>query len=192
MLIKLTLLFFIITIYTLVRYLVFGSVTIHHIPVYLMNKSIALLAVCCLFFAILNSLKPLKQTKKWAMAAFHFTYIHVVISAIIFNREYFPKLFDSSQMNLTGELTVLFGVLASYIFWQDNSHRLSLLKSNIIRPKVLRSIALIFILGHLLAMGLNGWLNFALWNGGLPPISLLSFIIVMISLLLLVKYHNVR
>lgn len=198
MLIKLILLFLIIAIYTLVRYLVFGSVTINNIPAYLLNKSIALSAVCCLLFAILNSCKPLKQTKQtkqikiWAMAALHFTYIHVVISTVIFNREYFPKLFDNSQMNLAGELTVLFGILASYIFWQESSHRLSPIKNKIIKPKALRCIALILILGHLLAMGLNGWLNFSLWNDGLPPISLLSFIIVMISLLLLVKYHKVR
>ena len=34
------------------------------------------------------------------------------------------------------------------------------------------------VAGHLFVMGYDGWLQVQKWNGGLPPITLLSFLLV--------------
>lgn len=179
MLIKLSMLMLFTTTYSIVRYSVFGSVSSIHTPVYLLNKAIALASVCCLLFTVFNFFKQaLDQTKLWGISAFHLACIHIVMSVVILNRDYFPKLFGTTQMNLVGELTVLFGVLASYAICHARHHNLTQVK-----PKVFQIIASVFILGHLISIGYSGWLEADLWYGDLPPISLLSFIIVMTNLL---------
>ncbi len=79
-------------------------------------------------------------------------------------------------MNLSGELTVLFGVLAAYCFWVLRN-----------RPWVYQVLATLCIAGHLVTMGFNGWLAVAKWHGGLPPISLISMVLATTSLLLFLQ-----
>lgn len=188
MLIKLAILLLVTVTYTLVRYVTFGTVSVVQIPVYLLNKSIALAAVCCLLLAAFYlSKQMLKQTKQWGIASFHFAAVHVLLSNLIISSDYFPKLFDSNRMNLMGELTLLFGVLAGYALWHARYQELTQIK-----PKVFQIIASVFILGHLITLGYTNWLNVGLWYGRLPPISLLSFIIVIISILFLIKHKFQR
>ena len=58
------------------------------------------------------------------------------------------------------------------------------------RSQRLGYVALIFVVVHLVVMGVEGWLAPAGWNGGLPPISLVAIIGALIPLL--VKGKRVR
>ena len=44
--------------------------------------------------------------------------------------------------------------------------------------------ACLFLAGHLLVMGYSGWLPISGWPGWMPPITLISFICVLLSLIL--------
>ncbi len=186
MLIRIAILLLITTIYALVRYTIYGPVSVVHIPIYLLNKSIALATVCCLLFVVVSLCKQAQQQVKfWGIASFHLASIHVVMSTTILSSDYFPAFFNNNQMNFMGELTVLFGILSGYALWFARHP-----KSTSVQPKVFQCIASVFILGHLFSIGYSVWFNIGRWHGGLPPISLISFIIVMTSLLLLIKHNR--
>jgi hypothetical protein len=43
---------------------------------------------------------------------------------------------------------------------------------------------------HLFIMGYDGWLQVQKWNGGLPPITLLSFLLVVSSLAVFMRLSD--
>ncbi len=58
------------------------------------------------------------------------------------------------------------------------------------RNQRLGYVALAFVVAHLVALGLKGWLAPAGWNGGLPPISLVALLAALVPLV--VKRRLVR
>jgi hypothetical protein len=79
-------------------------------------------------------------------------------------------------MSLWGELSIGFGI---YGFW--------LIRRNIslwARKNTLQILSGIAIAGHVLARGSTGWMNIADWIGEMPPISLISFVLAVASLVL--------
>ena len=58
------------------------------------------------------------------------------------------------------------------------------------RSQRLGYVALAFVVAHLVALGWEGWLAPAGWNGGLPPISLVALVAALVPLL--VKRRMVR
>jgi hypothetical protein len=73
---------------------------------------------------------------------------------------------------------MLMGTLAVYCFWR--------LKAAGIKPALRRTLTLLacsLVAFHLFAMGFDGWLAVQKWNGGMPPITLLSFLLVISSLI---------
>lgn len=168
------------SIYTVLRYIVFGPETIVQIPAFLFNKAISLASVCFLTMAAYyHATGYSERLKQWGTAALHCAYLHIVISVAIISRAYYPKFFGDDKMNLVGEMTIGFGALAAYCFWL-----IGINKSNHWRKQTLQILATILIGAHVTAMGLSGWLTPDKWNGGMPPISLVSFILAIISLLL--------
>ena len=167
------------SVYTFLRYVIFGNVLPENLPVYLLNKSVSMTSVVCLLFtAIYFTKKKLDKVKFWGRASLHSAYIHIILSLSILSKEYYPKFFGLEKMNLTGEITILFGVLAAYCYWLI-SHT-----SEDFMHKILQILSSALIVGHLIAMGFNGWLRIEGWHGGLPPISLISFVLATISLIL--------
>lgn len=168
--------------YTYIRYVVYGHVSTSNLPTYLLNKSISMTSVFCLMIAgICYAKNKIDKIKFWGSAALHSAYIHILLSLAILSRAYYPKFFDIEKMNLTGEITILLGVLSAYCFWL-----ICHIRSDCMH-KVLQIFSCILIIGHLVAMGFNGWLNVSGWHGSLPPISLLSFVLAIISLVLFSK-----
>jgi hypothetical protein len=180
---KLIIILLISLIYTIVRYIIFGNVSLIQIPVYLVNKSVAMASVSFMFFAALNYKRQKEnQARFWGKASLHSTIMHILLSLAILSKDYYPKFFATQKMNLTGELTIMFGVIATCFFLMTSND-----KTISIGPRLLQFFAVLFVLGHLLSMGLGGWLAVDEWNGGLPPISLISFILATINLVLLSK-----
>lgn len=172
------------TAYAVLRYTVLGPVELTNAPSYLFNKAVAVATVaflCLLAWAKLRDDAP--SLKFWAKASLHATVVHVVLSCALLSPGYYPKFFGLDQLNLLGEVTILLGALSAYCFWvlsrgRDLSER---------GRFWYMQVALWLIAGHLLAMGLKGWFTVSKWHGGLPPISLLSFLCVVLAYALLVK-----
>jgi hypothetical protein len=168
------------TLYTVVRYVTFGDVSPVHLPVFLLNKSVAMASVVLLSCAALSySQHRIDRLRYWGMASLHCACIHVLLSLAVLSSAYYPKFFGTEKMNVTGELTILLGVLATYCFWLAHSGR-----SVSVGRGMFQLLASLFVVGHLIAMGLQGWLKVAKWHGGLPPISLVSLVFAVASLVL--------
>ena len=171
------------TLYTVIRYVVFGNISPIHMPVYLLNKSVSMASSFLLLCAAVHHAKArTKNIKLWGMLSLHCAFIHILLSLSILSVAYYPKLFGTDQMNLSGEITVLSGVLAAYCYWNIHSR-----KSFFIQQRRLQLLSAFFITGHLAAMGFTGWLNVERWPGGLPPISLISCLFAIISSVLFLR-----
>lgn len=167
------------TAYFSIRYFGFGGGEIQHIPAYLMNMSIATSAVVSVCLFAFSRLRGRKDAAAfWGKATAHLAGIHILLSLVLLSPEYFSKFFDDDgKMKLTGELSFLFGALAAYCYWLIGG---TLAASPLRRPVTL----LFFILvgGHLVSMGLKGWLDVSGWKGGLPPGTLVAFIFLVVGL----------
>jgi hypothetical protein len=182
---KLTIILLCTSLYTITRYAIFGKVSPTHMPVYLLNKSISMASVYFLFCAALNHAKGLAEKSRfWGMASLHGTYIHIALSLSILSNAYYPKLFGTEKMNLTGELTVLLGILSIYCFWCIRKTNLDPVFT---LHRKLRILSSILVAGHLLTLWFSGFLNEEKWPGGLPPISLISLVFAIISLVIFLK-----
>jgi len=183
---KLTVILVLTSLYTFVRYVIFGDVSPDQMPVYLLNKSIAMASTFFLFLtAISYARTQMLKVSFWGMLTLHSAYIHIILSLALWSKAYYPRFFNIDKMNLTGELMILLGILAAYTFWHIYGAR-----SNVIQRKILQLLSTFFVAGHLVVMGFNGWLSVEKWYGGLPPISLISFLFVCICLVLFLKTKN--
>jgi hypothetical protein len=183
---KLTSVLLCTSLYTIIRYVIFGNVSPIHMPVYLLNKSISMASVYFLFCAALNHAKgPKGKNRFWGTASLHCAYLHIVLSLTILSNTYYPKLFAAEKMNLIGELTVLLGVLTGYCFWYIHKT-----KSDFIPHVKLRLLSSILVAGHLITLWLGGFLKDEIWPNGLPPISLICFVLAIISFVLFLKKNE--
>ena len=166
------------TTYAVMRYAAFGDVSLTHLPGYLMNKSVALAAAVSLFLASQALLGArVDGYRFWSRAGSHLIFIHVLLSLVVLSKGYFARWFEGDKMNLTGEGMLLMGVLAVYCFWR--------LAADEILPSARRAfttLACALVASHLLIMGYGGWLQVQKWHGGLPPITLLGFCLMIGSL----------
>ncbi len=169
------------TVYALIRYPGFGHVPLIHIPVYVMNKAICMTAVEAL---LMSALAVMRSDRKalhfWGSACSQLVFVHVLLSLAILSKGYYVNFFDGDKMSLTGELVLLMGALAVYCFWR--------LRAAGIKPAARRTLTILattLVAGHLFAMGLKDTIHVEKWNGGLPPMSMLSFLLAMSALIVL-------
>lgn len=193
-------LFILVFAYAFIRYNVIKGVGLQHVPLFIANKAIALFSVVLIalsyligplarfFPGMFSSKLPLR--KPFGLLGFGIAAIHGVMSLLLFTPAYYPKFFDSSgQLNMTGELSMLFGVVAFFIFaivalTSIPSIEKDMDEKNWLRVQRIGYLAFLFVLLHVLVMGIEGWLNPSAWPGGLLPISLVAFIIIAFTFLL--------
>lgn len=167
------------SVYAVIRYSVFGAVSLIHVPVYIMNKGISMTAAVSLFMTSLCLVRRERDAARfWTNACSQSVFVHIFLSLGIFSKAYFHKLFSGDKLNLTGEVTVLFGVLAAYCIWRLNTRGMKTAEWRITSASVYALVA-----SHLFVMGYDGWLQVQKWNGGLPPDTLLSFLFVICGLM---------
>jgi len=177
--------------YAIVRYHISGPVPWKDLPLFTLNKGIALSAFILLTFTFsfgpLNNLKVkvpekfLASRKALGMIGFLLAFIHVLISFLLFKPALYGKFFHpDGSLTLAAGLSMLGGVLSFVILWVYNLSFQTRLREDKRFMKFIASRhfilpAMLFSLLHLFFMGYRGWLSPADWHGGLPPISLVSF-----------------
>jgi DMSO/TMAO reductase YedYZ heme-binding membrane subunit len=185
--------------YAVLRYNVIKGTPFTHLPLLISNKAIALASVALIAAAyalgplsrwwprIFERCRPLR--KQLGLLGFGLAAVHGIASLLLFSPANYPKFFAADgSLNLTGELSMLFGVLGFFVFAIVAITSLPGME-NVMSPKRWRLVqrlgypALLLVLGHVLVMGLEGWLKPAGWPGGLLPISLVAFIIGALALL---------
>jgi hypothetical protein len=190
--IKLFLTAFIISfLYAILRYVIFGNVDAVHIPLYILNKAMALTGFFLLLVSSLSSFfdgKPYYWFKVISankditgIGSFLFIIGHIFMSILIMNPSYFEKFYiENAEMNLTGEGSMLFGVIALIFMWLANRYFSftvisSQKNSNRFEFKKLIHWGVIFSTLHVIIMGIASWIKPSGWYGYLPPITLIAF-----------------
>ncbi|HEY4510877.1 MAG TPA: hypothetical protein VJG29_00725 [Candidatus Paceibacterota bacterium] len=198
----LSLLIFLATfMYAVVRYNAIKGVPWIDLPFFISNKAIALSAI--VFIALsyaLGSLArfwprifaPTLSARKFlGLLGFSLAAIHGFISLLIFSSAYYPKFFlESGKLTLTGELSLLFGILAFFVFsLVAISSMPAVAKSMEVKRWLavqrIGYLGLVLVLLHVFFMGFEAWLEPSGWPGGLLPISLVAAIVI--ALVLLIK-----
>ncbi|PHS63289.1 MAG: hypothetical protein COB12_09695 [Flavobacterium sp.] len=177
--------------YAILRYHIVGDVPWKDFPFLILNKGISLTAFILLTFNFaIGPLKNLgiKVSEGWlnsrqvlGMTGFLYVLIHALMSFMIFKPEIFGKFFEENgSLTLYAGLSMLGGIISFVVLWAFNLAFKTTLKEDqkfigFITSRKFLLVAMLFSLMHLYFMGINGWMNPAGWNGGLPPISLIAF-----------------
>lgn len=185
--------------YAILRYNVVGTVPWKDVPIFIVNKGVSLAGIILL--ALSFSIRPInnmgvahlnlgKESRKiMGIVGLLLTIFHVLLSFLIFNPQYYPKFFvEDNSLSVIGNFSLLAGmasfmVLGLYHWCFGNRS-----KGKEVLIKVITSraflLGLLFMMGvHLFFMGYSGWLAPSKWQGGLPPISLISFVVVLLGFL---------
>ncbi len=179
--------------YAILRYHIVGPIPWKDVPFYTLNKGFALAAYVLITlnfgFGPLKNLGVkvpesfLNARKALGMTGFLLALVHALISFMLFSPAVFGNFFEADRtLTFMGGMSMLGGILSFVILWGYNlsfQTHLSEDKAFIrfITSRNFLLIAGLFALMHLFFMGYNGWLTPSNWPGGLPPISLIGFVI---------------
>lgn len=182
--------------YAVVRYGVFKSVSLTHWPLYLNNKALSLAGLVLIAASFVvrganggaNSTPGGRETGRLlARVGFALIGIHVLMSLPVIGPGYFPQFFAEDKMNLTGELSLLLGVISfvcciALAVLNLTGSALDQAPARRLLAQRLGLLALASAAGHVLVMGVAGWLTPKAWPGGMPPITLLAFLAAIVAL----------
>lgn len=182
-------------VYAIVRYNVFKGVAWTHLPLYIVNKSAALGGIVFLGLAYLvgkGSRKPASnpeslraKAKFMGLTGFAMLSMHALMSIILLSPATYEKFFlASGALNLSGEFTFLFGVLAYGCLLYPAIATLPYMYDSLGAQRWLGYqrmgyAALALGCGHTFAMGYQGWLSPSTWPGMLPPMTMLGFAVAL-------------
>lgn len=184
--------------YVVVRYHVFKGVEWIHLPLYVMNKAVSLAAVALVASSYLVARwapvladepgKRVVLARFLGLSGFALAAAHVVMSLALLSPAYYEKLFGAGQMNLTGELSILFGLAALWFLSAPVLTSLPNMEEALGSRRWRKSQRLGYLAqaaaaGHVLVMGVSGWLTPAKWPGSMPPVTMLAFVAALIPLL---------
>jgi|GEM_PF-6232745 len=181
---KLALLFLSCLAYAILRYNVVFEVDWSRLPGYVINKTLAFTSVASLLLATLSFVRlHSPQAKFWGKVSFHSAVLHTCLSLALNSPHNYPAFFRESGdfLNLKGQLIFLSGALGIWVYWiLFQTHP----KAD--RFRQLKVLSCLIMAAHLIPMGIPKWVHPSTWKG-MPQISLLSFALVMGSLVVLLK-----
>ncbi len=179
--------------YAVLRYHIAGPVPWKDFPFFILNKGISLsafiLLTCNFSLGPLSNLGVtvpegwLNARKAMGMTGFLLVLIHVLMSFLLFTPAVYGNFFEpDGTLTLLAGLSMLGGILAFVVLWAYNLSFQTFLREDrayirFITSRKFMLFALLLGAAHLFFMGYEGWLRPAGWNGGLPPVSLVAFVV---------------
>lgn len=186
-------------VYALVRYHFVKDVAWVDFPLFILNKVTAMAAVVFVACSYLvgrwikwhnhDPVLRLVVVKFCGLMGFALAGMHAFFSFCLFNPAYFAKYFDvAGRVNWQGGIGITCGVVALWALLSPAITTLPMMPKAIggwrwKRSQRLGYLALLLVVGHLVALGLKGWLAPAKWSW-MPPISLLSVIAALVPLVI--------
>ena len=169
--------------YACFRYLVFGEIYWIHTPTTILNKAMAISSVFALLVSAMAYLKDdRKAARNWGIASFQLAVYHVLLSFLVISPENYGFLYNDKQFTLQGEIIMSAGVFNLYCFTM-----LFFSKPGTAHMAVFKLLITLSAGLHVFALGYKGWLKPWQWNGYMPPITLLSFILITSSFIIYLK-----
>jgi len=193
-------------VYAGIRYHVVQGVPLAQAPLYILNKAISLGGLAFLAMSYLVGKMPglrwgdrglqLVVIKFCGLMGFSLIVAHVLMSLALLDPAYYAKFYAGAKLNLTGELSLSLGVFALWCFSLPAITSLPYMYDELGAERWQRSqrvgyTGLMLAAGHVLVMGVMGWLRPGDWPAALPPITALAFVVAMVPLVLrIVKNRN--
>ncbi len=173
--------------YAIVRYNVFKGVPWEQLPIYVSNKAIAFVGLVLIGFSRIVVDKARRKTLGLAGAAF--VAVHLLLSVVVAGPESFPSLYTASgPMTRDAAVSMLAGALGSgALVWLLYATRIRPVKEQRHRASLVPGLgrALLALTAvHVALIGVRGWFDVDSWPGSLPPITLLSFVIAAVLLVM--------
>lgn len=180
--------------YAIVRYVVFAPENLESLPVFIVNKGVAMAAALSLAFGFLQALRRARGVavavapSTWFRAGVFGAIWHVPMALAILEPSYFKEFFAEPndaglrRLSFAGELVFMFGGIALALVY--------LLVKRHWTPRArwwLSLAGMVALLAHVLSMGYCRGLNFKASHGYLPAMWLLSAIGIALSLWWLVR-----
>ena len=201
--------FFATVVYAALRYQYFKGVSLEQFPLYMLNKAVSWTSVIFIGWAfltgILNSFHQprfgllLAQRKTVGLMGAGLALLHVLMSFPILTPAYYPKFFEpgGTGVLVAGiEGSLLVGALSLCLFLMVAAASLPGMKEALGHERWIKIqrwayIAYVLALLHIAPIGYFNWMAPGDWPGGLPPISLLCclWILVVIGLRLVCVYQ---
>ena len=186
--------------YAYFRYVYFKGVDSTHIPLYIVNKAIAVSSVLLIGLSYLA--KPLSlispqnfkimllKRKYYGVVGAIAGCFHSMISSIELSAGYFDKFsLPNGMFTFWGEISILFGLIAlmhiifltflslpSIISTMDKTQWREIQRGG--------RFLLIPVFLHLFFMGAQGWFNLSKWYGGMAPTTFISALIIITTFLI--------
>ncbi len=186
-------------VYAILRYHLAGNVAWAHFPLFIFNKATSLAAVCFVASSYLigkvirwhdhDKALRLVVIKFCGLMGFFLAGIHALFSMALLTPAYYAKYFDpDGRLNLEGELALSVGIVALFLLMSPAITTLPMMPKALggqrwKRNQRLGYVALILVVGHLVVLGLKGWLAPSGWQAGIPPISLVAVSVALVPLL---------
>jgi hypothetical protein len=186
-------------IYAIVRYHLFKGLEWVHFPLYTLNKVLSFggltMLVAAVFFRLRTNSKPDDRSDTLMFSGIVCVLLHVAISLILISPNVYEGLYRSEGMfNWLGQLSMFFGVLGLLfmvlfrilpVLLNDETRHRSL-------EKIMKSLppGFLFFGLHVFFLGFKGWFTPVEWPGGMPPISLLSFLMAAAGLIVALKLRR--
>jgi len=190
-------------VYSIVRYHLAGDVAWAHFPLSIFNTATspaAIVFVACSYLIgkIIHwhdedRALRLVVVKFCGLMGFFMAGVHAFLSLCLLTPAYYGKYFNpDGRLNLQGELALVVGVLGLFFLMAPAITTLPMMPKALggqrwKRNQRLGYLALILIGVHLISLGIKGWLAPQGWSGGLPPISLLAFLALLVPLIIKAK-----
>ncbi len=187
--------------YAVLRYHVFEGVALKDFPLYVFNKCLGLAGFILLAFNF--SLQPARALgaeiphswiaarKDIGIVSFMTILAHAFCSMLIFGSgAYYGKFFaENGTLTAVGSWSMLFGVLSFTWLWLYNISFKAPQEADKPLLELIGSKSSLFFVGllaagHLVVMGYKGWLNPGDWAGGMPPITLVAFLVYILGAVL--------
>lgn len=179
-------------VYAVIRYVAFAPKNAENIPVFIVNKAVAMAAVICLAWALVVQYGRRREpaspdAASWFRAGVFGAVWHVPMSLVVLRPVYFKEFFApavgsvsgaaSGRLSFAGELVFLFGGLAAALLY--------LVTRQAWTPTqrwALSAAAMGALVAHVVAMGACRGLNINASHAYLPPMWLLSVVAVVVGL----------
>lgn len=168
-------LFLLALVYATLRYQVGKDVPWSDWPVYTVNKALGVAALGMVAAGLIRfCLQGVAGLSPHFALAGHAMVTHGVLSLVLLQPAYLPKFYAAQKLTVAASLALLLGAAAAVAFYASRKSSRHWLPQN--RVRVAGTIA--FAAGlHAALPGTGTWLAFGTWPFGLPPITLISFLI---------------
>ncbi|NPA43077.1 MAG: hypothetical protein GXO27_03495 [Chlorobi bacterium] len=169
--------------YAALRYVVFGPYDVNALPIFITNKALAFSFVINLYILSSPWIKGVRRSIV-GIANVGVGTLHTLLSIILIPSHFFKKFYAATgEMTGTFGAMILFGILAFILMiiisrGFQYQHKYSKYWQTFLFERLFL-VFLVFIGLHIFIYSVEGWFRPSDWYGGMPPISLLSFLFLL-------------